>query len=396
MATLLQSSRLQGRHTLFYARTSSGVYQPLPTQAGGVIASQVLPSFQFRLDDLYRQPHWETLVEDAVYQGFVFPAYQTERERANQAEQHLLQERQQLYQVEQTLMQAEQAAATSKASTLTLLRQSLAHRSPWRLLITPPLDGASNMALDEAILHALADGSGQPTLRFYQWQPPCLSLGFGQRYREVDEAACQKFAYTWLRRPTGGRAILHTDELTYSIVVPQDDPRVAGDLIHSYRNLSRGLLLGLQNLGAVAVQADKSRQENKQQGVACFDRPSHYEVTLNGKKLVGSAQLRRRGTVLQHGTLPLRGDITRIFDVLHLSEAEKSIARQALPAQATTLEAEIKQPVSFEQAAEALADGFAQTLNLTLAPGDLSQQEETLLAHFRAAQYANDSWNKRR
>ncbi|MFQ5578331.1 MAG: biotin/lipoate A/B protein ligase family protein, partial [Anaerolineae bacterium] len=84
----------------------------------------------------------------------------------------------------------------------------------WRLLITPPADGATNMAIDEAILHALADGDGRPTLRFYRWEPPCLSLGYNQRAADADEAACRALGYTWVRRPTGGRAILHTNELT--------------------------------------------------------------------------------------------------------------------------------------------------------------------------------------
>ncbi len=267
--------------------------------------------------------------------------------------------------------------------------------SLWRLLITPPTDGATNMAIDEAILYALAEGNGQPTLRFYTWEPPCLSLGYNQHWQDVDEAACQALGYTWVRRATGGRAILHTDELTYSIITRSNDPRVAGGITESYRQLSRGLLLGLRRLGAQAAQSKGNMPKNPKQGAACFDTPSHYEVTLNGKKLIGSAQVRRKGMVLQHGTLPLSGDITRIFDALALSQAEKSDLSRKLLARATTLEKELGRVISFEVAADALAADFSQTLNLRLQPGQLSPRERELTAQLRAEQYANDAWNKR-
>jgi lipoate-protein ligase A len=267
--------------------------------------------------------------------------------------------------------------------------------STWRLLITPPLDGATNMAIDEAILYALAEGHSQPTLRFYEWTPPCLSLGYNQHYTEVDETACRALEYTWVRRATGGRAILHTDELTYSLVTRRDDPRVKGDIVESYRALSRGLLAGLNLLGVQAVQAKGDRPKNPNQGAACFDTPSHYEVTLNGKKLVGSAQVRRKGMVLQHGTLPLRGDISRIFEVLALSPGEKERLRQELLDRATTLETELGLVVSFREAAEALGQGFGQALHLQLEPGALTQEEQALADRLRTEQYANDAWNKR-
>ncbi len=267
--------------------------------------------------------------------------------------------------------------------------------SPWRLLITSPTDGATNMAIDEAILYALAEGNGQPTLRFYAWSPPCLSLGYNQHWQDVNETACQRMGYTWVRRATGGRAILHTNELTYSIITRSDDPRVAGGVVESYRQLSRGLLLGLRRLGAQAAQSKGNMPKNPAQGAACFDTPSHYEVTLNGKKLIGSAQVRRKGMVLQHGTLPLGGDITRIFDALALSQAEKSDLSQKLLARATTLERALGRVISFEFAAEALSAGFTEALNLRLQSGQLTSREHELAAQLRAEQYTNDAWNKR-
>jgi len=269
----------------------------------------------------------------------------------------------------------------------------------WRLLISPPLDGATNMAIDEAILHAVAEGHSPPTLRFYQWQPACLSLGYNQHWAEVDVAACRRLGYTWTRRPTGGKAILHTDEATYSLIVPQTDPRIEGGIVASYRVLSFGLLRGLARLGVTAHQASKEETKAHLQagggGPVCFDTPSRYEITWQGKKLIGSAQLRRRKTVLQHGSLPLHGDLNRILDVLAFSETEYAIQANLLPERAITLEQVLGRVLPFAEAVPNLAEGFAQELNLNLEPGSLTAQEQSTADRLHAEQYANDSWNQR-
>jgi lipoate-protein ligase A len=269
----------------------------------------------------------------------------------------------------------------------------------WRLLITPPLDGATNMAIDEAILHALADGQGMPTLRFFQWEPPCLSLGYNQHWQEVDEAACRRLGYTWTRRPTGGKAILHTDEVTYSLIIPQDDPRIQGGIVESYRVLSYGLLQGLENLGVRAAQATKEDisaiSRAAKGGPVCFDTPSRYEITWQGKKLIGSAQLRRRRIVLQHGTLPLYGDLNRILDALNFSPEERTRQAGLLPQRATTLEQVLGKALCYDEAVAAMIEGFAQHLNLTLREMPLTEAEQVRANKLRTEQYASDSWNKR-
>ncbi len=272
-------------------------------------------------------------------------------------------------------------------------------RATWRLLITPPLDGATHMAVDEAILYALAFGQGMPTIRFYQWQPPCLSLGYNQHWQEIDEAACRRLGYTWTRRPTGGKAILHTDEATYSLVVPQHDPRIQGGIVESYRILSYGLLRGLARLGVQAQQVDKEELRAKltsgKGGPVCFDTPSRYEITWQGKKLIGSAQLRRKKIVLQHGALPLHGDLNRILQVLDFPPEERARQAELLPQRATTLEQVLGRALSFEEVAAALAQGFAEELNLALEPLPLTEREHELAQQLRAEQYDNDTWNKR-
>jgi len=269
----------------------------------------------------------------------------------------------------------------------------------WRLLTTPPLDGATNMAIDEAILYTLAEGKSLPTLRFFQWDPPCLSLGYNQHWTDVDVATCRRLGYSWTRRATGGRAILHTDELTYSLIIPQADPRIEGGIIESYRVLSVGLLNGLKKLGVEAHQASKEdiravRRAGKG-GPVCFDTPSRYEITWQQKKLIGSAQLRRRKMVLQHGTLPLHGNLNRILNVLDFSEQERVQQRRLLPERATTLEQVLGRVISFEQAAEALTQGFAEALNVRLQPMPLTDQEQRRADRLRAEQYAHETWLKR-
>ena len=272
----------------------------------------------------------------------------------------------------------------------------------WRLLRSPLADGATNMAIDEAILAAVAEGSGPPTLRLFGWSPPCLSLGYAQPASEVDAERLRLLGYGLVRRPTGGRAILHTDELTYSVIAPMDEPRVRGGVVESYQQLSAGLLRGLALLG-LSVRADKqydTAEPGQAKGPVCFEVPSNYEITAgNGarpRKLLGSAQVRKRGVVLQHGALPLTGDIGRICDVLAFdSEAERGQARQRVRERATTMAEVAGREVSWLVAAEALARGFTEALNLSLNPAPLTAHELELAERLRAEKYGTKGWNGR-
>ncbi len=254
------------------------------------------------------------------------------------------------------------------------------------------------MAIDEAMLTQLANGHGLPTLRFYQWQPACLSLGYSQSWQEVDEAACRQLGYTWTRRPTGGKAILHTDELTYSLIIPHHDPRVVGGILRSYQTLSCGLLAGLQKLGIAVEQAnqhDHPRTSAERHRPVCFDTPARYEILWQGKKLIGSAQLRRKNVVLQHGTLPLYGDLSRIIAVLNFSEEQRAWQKTFLAERAVTLAQAIGRVVSFAEVATALTAGFAEHLNLTFVEMALTEAEQILAQQLRIEHYTNENWNKR-
>jgi lipoate-protein ligase A len=281
----------------------------------------------------------------------------------------------------------------------------------WRLIIGGEnddaaggaADGATNMAVDQAILISVREGTSLPTLRFYGWSPPCLSLGRNQPLDNVDWEACRAGGVDVVRRPTGGRAILHVDELTYSIALLDTDPRAAGGVLASYRRLSEGLLSGLDRLGVVATQAVGQRKSVADLTAICFDIPSDYEITVRqpgassngGRKLVGSAQWRARGGVLQHGSLPLQGDIARIVGYLALPDSEREAQRQALRARATTLEESRGDVIPFRHAAQVMAEGFSQALNLTFTPGTLTAQEQGLAETLRRERYANQDWTTR-
>jgi lipoyl(octanoyl) transferase len=283
-------------------------------------------------------------------------------------------------------------------------------KAQWRLVQTPPARGAWNMAVDEAILEAAGRQLAPPTLRLYAWSPPCLSLGFSQPAADVDLQALNSRAWDIVRRPTGGRSILHTDELTYSVSGPYAEPRLAGSVLESYRRLSAALLEALRLLSIPAQtqpefarsgsEQDQSKKAN-QNGPVCFEMPSSYEITVEGKKVIGSAQSRKQDGVLQHGSLPLTGDLTRILQVLVVSnnnedELAQEIARlraaQRLRERAITAEECLGRPVEWGVAAQAFITAFSKVLNLELHPAELSPAEIQRAEELVLAKYAHPDW----
>ena len=272
----------------------------------------------------------------------------------------------------------------------------------WRLLIEDsPRSGAANMAVDEAIAEAAAAGAVPPTLRFYRWNPPTVTLGRHQKLADVDETQIAARGYDLVRRATGGRAILHVDELTYSVSGPIEEPRMAGGVMDAYLRFSNALLSGLSTLGLKAEKAGGRTRAGRELSAACFETPSAYEITAGGRKLMGSAQSRRKGYVLQHGSLPLWGDVTRLVDVLALSCTAKDRLRQQLRRQAATLAEALDLPpdserLAFPHVAAAMAGGFASALDQDLEPGTLSASELSRSAELIRVRYADPAWTRQR
>jgi lipoate-protein ligase A len=289
-------------------------------------------------------------------------------------------------------------------------------KTTWRLLVDLPAQGAWNMAEDESLLEHVGRGESLPTLRLFSWEPACLSLGYAQPFADVDTTRLYERGWEIVRRPTGGRAILHTDELTYSITAPPDEPRVVGTVLESYNRLARALLIAVKSLGipvemkehqpggltpperhaAGIVPAAQSGQTNQMQGPVCFEVPSAYEITVGGKKLIGSAQARRREGVLQHGTLPLYGDLGRITQALVFpDDAARDAAVEKLLSRATTVESVLGRAVEWKTAAQAFVHAFETELNLTLERGELSAAEKARAEMLLREKYAHLTWTER-
>jgi lipoate-protein ligase A len=252
------------------------------------------------------------------------------------------------------------------------------------------------MALDEAVLEHVQRGEAKTTLRLFGWKPACLSLGQAQSFADVDMSRLRDHGWDVVRRLTGGRAILHTDEITYSIAGAAEDPRLVGTVLESYSRLARALRSAVTRLGvAVEMREDSSPWEQPSNPV-CFEVPSAYEITFRGRKLVGSAQARRKGGVLQHGSIPLTGNLGRICDVLNFkSEAERQAASGRLLARAITVEEALGRPVSWQTAADAMVRGFEEALGIRLKRAEPSAGELERTDELVSEKYAQASWNER-
>jgi lipoate-protein ligase A len=266
----------------------------------------------------------------------------------------------------------------------------------WRLILTPPARGAWNMAIDEAVLETAGRGQALPTLRLYGWQPACLSLGYAQSYHDVDLDRLKANGWEVVRRVTGGRAILHVDEITYSVAAPPTEPRLAGSVLESYQRLAKALVRAVQSLGLMVTMETASPPTPETKGPVCFEVPSAYEIVVLGKKLIGSAQARKKEGVLQHGTFPLFGDLTRITQALVFPDEHARLeAAQKLLSRATTAETVTGQIISWESAANAFVNAFTSELGINLILGDLTPTELARANELVQNKYDHPEWTER-
>lgn len=268
----------------------------------------------------------------------------------------------------------------------------------WRYLPYAVYSGAENMAVDEALLLTMAHTlNPQPVLRFYGWSPATLSLGYAQSYhKEVDEEACLAEGIEIIRRPTGGRAVLHQYELTYSVIAPEHDPHVSGTIIESYLRISQAILKGLKVLGVPAEMVACSGL-NKASSSACFDAPSWHELVVDGRKLVGSAQVRKEGVLLQHGSILLHFDADLLFRLLKFPNEE--IRRRLLMGfmtKACALDEVWTHPIEREELEKELCSGFCDILGIKLMRSQLTEQEKALMEEVLLIKYHSEGWTKRR
>lgn len=278
----------------------------------------------------------------------------------------------------------------------------------WRFIRSGDCSPADNMAIDEAMLIAHSEGKAPPTVRFYGWRPATLSIGYFQRAEdEVDFSEIRRQGIGFVRRPTGGRAVLHDRELTYSMIVSEEYPDMPTTVNEAYRVLSEGLVHGFRRLGLKAEMVNLGAPEEKAKytstagSAACFDSPSWYELVVEGRKIAGSAQTRSRGVILQHGSILLEMDVDQLFSLLRFSnERVRERLKTSFHSKAVAIgdicRSMGREPVIREQAEQAFRDGIAEGLGVKLVDGDLSDYERQLAEQLSRDKYGHDEWNLRR
>jgi lipoate-protein ligase A len=244
------------------------------------------------------------------------------------------------------------------------------NRERWRFLDSGPENGAGNMGVDEAILEAHMGADAPPTLRVYAWQAPTVSLGrFQEAGSSIDLEACRSSGIGVVRRPTGGRAILHTrEEVTFSVVASAALLGTTG-VMGSYRAVAGGILAALQALGLEAALVERSGRPAEPRDVrdpACFAVKARCDVEVGGAKLVGSAQVQRKGRLLQQNSLPL---------TISWRDWGQVFRRAAVPPQASGLWEAANRRVDYAEVAGALRRGFAESFGCLMEEGELTAGE---------------------
>ena len=260
--------------------------------------------------------------------------------------------------------------------------------APWRFLPCRAFSAAENMAVDEAVFRLNRREGLPPTLRFYGWRPAAVSLGYFQKTsREIDVGACRQAGIDIVRRPTGGKAVLHEHELTYSLVAAADHPLFTGDVAGTYRVVSACIVEALRRLGLAPEVACEGRSAAGMplEGY-CFAAPSRYELLVGGRKICGSAQVRSGGVFLQHGSLLADMDPARTASVM-------GVPAGAVSATTTTLREQLGRAVGCGELARLLREAFEDTLGIRLAEGCLSPAEKSLKERLVAEKYGRDRWN---
>ena len=248
----------------------------------------------------------------------------------------------------------------------------------WRFIDTGFNAGDYNMALDTAMTRG---GSCQiPTLRFFRWKPYCISLGFHQNVAEFDTSKCLAEGIDIARRPTAGRAILHVDELTYSVIIPASHPLYKILPLDFYRLISETLVDSLQSLGAKVefARGEKLYRNGRPLRISCFASSARNEIVYNGKKIVGSAQRRFREGTLQQGSILLSDDHKRLFHFLKYENKVIASEKQSLAERTTTLKDVCQRPVGYEELAKAIYQGFCKKLEISFEDKAVTKDEMEL------------------
>ena len=238
--------------------------------------------------------------------------------------------------------------------------------SEWRLIISDALPGALNMAFDEVLFDAVSRGKSPPAVRFYLWEKPTVSLGYGQNFQTaLNQDFCRDAGLPVVRRITGGRAVIHDQELTYSLISPEKNTLFPGTIQGNYLIIAKALRDAIKDFG-ISVKLAQGKRRQKSLGTqeyrsnVCFNSPSIHELIVDGCKITGSAQIRRRGFFLQHGSIPVEMDLSLVVHALNPGK-----------------------PVSVEEETNCLARKVGWLNRFSPQPVDIVALREKIIAAFR-------------
>ncbi|MCH4436282.1 lipoate--protein ligase family protein [Staphylococcus haemolyticus] len=268
----------------------------------------------------------------------------------------------------------------------------------WNFINTGSHDPYYNMAMDEALLNFVSRGEIDPVVRFYTWNPATLSVGYFQRLKkEIDIDKVNEKGFGLVRRQTGGRGVLHDKELTYSVIVSEEHPNMPSTVTEAYRVISEGLLEGFKLLGFeayFAIPRSKEEREKLKQprSAVCFDAPSWYELVVEGRKIAGSAQIRQKGVILQHGSLLQDVNVDELFDMfIFKNDRLKDKMKKAFVDKAVAINDISDRHISIEEMEKAFEEGFKKGLNIEFKPLTLSDEQIKEVKELEE-KYRSDEW----
>jgi len=250
----------------------------------------------------------------------------------------------------------------------------------WRWIDSGFADGATHMAIDQAMLEN-AGSMEIPTMRVYRWRPFCISLGYNQSVECIDPDRCLNSGIDVVRRPTGGRAVLHAEEVTYSVVIPKQGLSFSSSIGHIYHLVSQGLVRGLRKCGVQAVLQKRSPDFNSHYktslSVSCFSAAARHEILLNGKKLVGSAQRQVHDGILQHGSI-LTGEahlaLPEYLKDIQTSQVDRM--KKILEEKTISIAGYLRHSVDYGEIVRAIKGGMKEELSIEFEEGELTVVEK--------------------
>lgn len=253
-----------------------------------------------------------------------------------------------------------------------------------RFINTDFMDGYSNMAIDEALL----EHCKIPVLRIYGWKPRAITLGYNQDLSEINLEKCKELNVDVVRRITGGKAVFHDSELTYSFILPESSGLLPKEINESYKEIANALLIAFEKLG---IKAEVKKVPERIATSICFNSSNWYELLVNGKKISGSAQRRMSEKILQHGSMLMDFDYEKNSILFNSINAMDSIHN--LQKRITSLKNELNKTVNYKDFADAIKSGFKENFNFDMVDDSLTNEELKLAEKLRKEKYLTEEWN---